>query len=189
MEKFVNNNLCLYFSPEELETIYKVKDLYLKALLIIIELYKNAQDKEGKPYIGHLIRVSNKLDELVERVAGLLHDTIEDTKVTYNDLIEIGFPKEIVDIVLLVTNKNIESNYLSRDEKLQIYYDKIDSIINSGNIHAIRLKEADMSDNYNADRIYYLPIESQVWAHDKYRVPLQRLRKKINEIEDNWLYL
>lgn len=185
MQKFDNNNLLQYFTPEELETIYDVKDLYLKAILIISELFKDIKDKQDKPYIGHLIRVAEKLDDMIEKIAGLLHDTLEDTDVTYDDLIEIGFPKEIMDVVLLVTNDNIESCYLSRDEKLQIYYEKIESIINSENIHAIKLKEADMSDNYNADRIYYLPIEAQVWAHDKYRKPLKRLRKKINEVQKN----
>lgn len=184
MKQFDNNNLLNYFSLDELETIYNIENLYLKALIIIHELYKDNLDKEGKPYIGHLIRVAAKLEEMTEKIAGLLHDTVEDTDITFDDLVEIGFPKEIVEIVKLVTNEDIDSSTLTRDEKLELYYKKIDSIINSNNIHAIRLKESDMSDNYNPSRIYYLPEETQEWARDKYSKPLQRLRRKLKEIDN-----
>ena len=55
------NHLLNYFSIENFSRLKKLDNLYLKAELIIIELFKNKVDKAGKPYIGHLYRVSDKL--------------------------------------------------------------------------------------------------------------------------------
>lgn len=168
-------NLLKYFTKEELEYIRNINNLYLKALAIVDRLFKDKKDKANKPYIYHLYRVSNNLVDLKEKVAALLHDTLEDTCVTYEDLIEVGFPKEILDVVVLVTNDK-EPN-LSREEKLKIYDEKIDKIINSNNIHAINLKEADMQDNCNEDRLRELPLDSQEWFREKYGKQLIKLRK------------
>lgn len=168
-------NLLKYFTKEELEYIRNINNLYLKALAIVDRLFKDKKDKANKPYIYHLYRVSNSLVDLKEKVAALLHDTLEDTCVSYEDLIEVGFPKEILDVVVLVTNDK-ELN-LSREEKLKIYDEKIDKIINSNNIHAINLKEADMQDNCNEDRLRELPLDSQEWFREKYGKQLIKLRK------------
>ena len=159
-EKYKNNNLLKYFSIEEL---YKIQELPIieKAKFIITEVFKEKKDKCGKPYINHLIRVSSKLDNEIEKTAGLLHDIVEDTDITFRDLLEVGIPIEVIEIVDLVTNKNIDKTNLSEQEILEIYYKKIDSIIESGNMSAIRLKEADISDNYNEERLKELPEEKR----------------------------
>jgi len=173
------NNLLKYFSYEDLVEISKIDDLYLKAKIIVTELFKDKVDKEGKPYIGHLLRVSDRLDNYLEKVAGLLHDTVEDIGITFEDLINIGFPSEIIDIVRLVTKEKIDKTGLTDDERLLIYYKEIDNIINSGNIHAINLKYADMSDNYDLNRLNNLPLDKQEWFHKKYGTQLEKLRKYI----------
>ena len=176
-EKFKGNNLLKYFSQEQLEKISKIDNLYLKAQIIITILFKDKVDKAGAPYIEHLYRVSSKLREPIEKVAALLHDTVEDTEVMFEDLIEVGFPNEVLDIVRLVTKDDIDKSDMTKEEKLQLYSEEIDKIINSGNIHAIRLKEADMSDNYNLDRLKELPEDRQEWFHQKYGKQLVKLRK------------
>ena len=174
-KKYENNNLLKYFSKEELENIESFL-MVIKASCIVSEVFKNIKDKEGKPYINHLFRVSQKLDTQIEKTAAILHDIVEDTEITYKDLLEIGFPIEVVQIVSLVTNKKIDKTNLSEEEKLKIYSDKIDSIIASGNMSAIRLKEADMSDNYNPERLNQLPPEQQEWFDKKYGKQLVKLR-------------
>ena len=178
-EQLKDNHLLHYFSYEDLEKIYKMDDLYLKAKIIVAEVFKDKFDKEGKPYLGHLLRVSDKLEEETERIAGLLHDILEDTDIPYEDLLGIGFSSEILDIVQLVTKEKINTKNLSKKEKLLIYSSKIDSIINSGNIHAVRVKEADMADNYDLNRLKNLSKEQQVWFHEKYSRQLDKLRKKL----------
>ena len=54
---------------------------------------------------------------------------------------------------------------------------------NQVNIHAIRLKEADMSDNYDPDRIKELSQDKQEWFHQKYGKQLVKLRKVKGEIK------
>ena len=65
---------------------------------------------------------------------------------------------------------------MTSDEKLMLYNDEIDKIINSNNIHAIRLKEADISDNYDLSRIKELPLDKQAWFKEKYEKQLIKLR-------------
>ena len=189
LERLRNNHLLRYFSLDELIKIYEQKDMYIKAKIIVTELFKDKVDKAGKPYINHLFRVSDKLRESIEKVAGLLHDTLEDTDITYEDLISVGFTCEVLDIVKIVTNNNDSSIKLSREEKLRLYHEKIDKIIDSNNIHAIRLKEADMSDNYDLTRLKELPIDMQEWFVQKYEMPLSKLRIRLGKVNalNNWI--
>lgn len=175
--KFKNNNLLKYFTKEELYSIQQIDDLYTRAFLIVSEVFKNKKDKAGKPYFDHLFRVSLKLDEEIEQVAALLHDIVEDTEVTFKNLFEIGFPIEVIEIVKLVTKQEIDTSNMTKEEKLKLYSDEIDSIIESGNIHAIRLKKADMSDNYNKERLKSLPLDKQQWFEEKYGKQLIKLNK------------
>ena len=130
----------------------------------------------------HLIRVSERLKEPIEQVAGLLHDVLEDTDITEKDLLEVGIPQDVIEIVKLVTHDKIDKSNMTKSEKLELYNKDIDKIINSGNIHAIRLKEADMSDNYDIERIKLLPEDKQEWFHEKYGKQLIKLRKAKGEM-------
>lgn len=179
---FDNNNLRDYFEESELMALLKLSD-YERALKIVTRLFKDKVDQGGEPYIGHLVRCSMRLEEECEKVAGLLHDTLEDTNVSYQDLLELGFSEEILDIVLLVTNNDSDTKGMNEEEKLRLYNEKIERIISSGNIYAIRLKEADMSDNYNLERMRKLPIAKQNWLQKKYGANLIKLRKGKEEIK------
>lgn len=177
--KFEKNNLLNYFTKKELERIEQIKDLCVRAQVLTYIVFKNKKDKAGKPYFNHLLRVSLALDEEIEQAAAFLHDIVEDTEVTFKDLLEIGFPVEIVEIVKIVTKPKIDTSNMTKEEKLKLYSDEIDSIINSGNIHAIRLKKADMSDNYNKDRLKELSSEKQDWFEEKYGKQLIKLNRVI----------
>ena len=177
------NNLLNYFSKEELQKITNMDNLYLKANLIVEEIFKEKVDKSGKPYVGHLYRVSDRLNDEIEKVAGLLHDTLEDTDITEKDLLEVGISKEVIDIVKIVTHDKIDKSNMTKDDKLMLYNDEINKVISSNNIHAIRLKEADMSDNYDPNRIKKLPEDKQEWFHQKYGKQLVKLRKVKGEIK------
>ena len=164
------NNIHRYPSDEEFIYIQNEKDLYSKALSLVTILFKDKTDKEGEAYLNHLLRVSNNVEESNTKVAALLHDTVEDIKyVTYEDLLDIGFSKSIVDIVKIVTTEN----------KLKPYHDKITSILESGNDEAIKLKYADMSDNANPERLSKLDKLTQDRLHKKYDKELNRLKEYI----------
>lgn len=175
----VDNHLLNYFSIEDLIKIKECDDIYLKAAVIVKRLFSDKKDKAGNPYIGHLQRVSDRL-EGITKVAGLLHDTVEDTDVTFKDLFEVGFSKEILVIDYLVTKLEVDKTNLTEEDKLRLYAEEINEVINSGNYGASLLKEADMSDNYNPERLALLPIEKQEWFHKKYGNQIVKL-KKINK--------
>ena len=175
--KFKNNNLLNYFTEKELERIDEIKDSVVRAYVIAYTVFKDKKDKAGKSYFDHLFRVSLKLDEEIEQTAALLHDIVEDTEVTFKDLLEIGFSVDVVEIVKLVTKPEIDTSNMTKEEKLKLYNDEIDGIIESGNIHAIRLKKADMSDNYNKERLKDLPLDKQQWFEEKYGKQLIKLNR------------
>lgn len=86
------------------------------ALRIAVEAHMGQRDKNGMPYILHPLAVASKVDGLELKTIAILHDTIEDTYVTADFLLERGIPKDIVEVVELLTkpkNEQYES-YLRR---------------------------------------------------------------------------
>ena len=116
-----------------------MNDIFEKALLIAVMAHKGQVDKNGQPYILHPLAVASKLDTLELKVIGLLHDTIEDTDVTADYLIEMGIPEDLVKIVELLTKPKGEpyENYLRRVKE---------------NPMAKKVKLADLAHNTDASR-------------------------------------
>ena len=77
-----------------------------KAFKFAIDAHKNQKRDEGVPYIIHPLAVADILSDLkldsATITTGLLHDTIEDTKITYNSVVK-EFGKEVADLVDGVT--------------------------------------------------------------------------------------
>ncbi|MCR4829577.1 MAG: HD domain-containing protein [Bacteroidales bacterium] len=82
--------------------------LYDQALQIAKQAHKGQKDKSGRDYIQHPIRVAERCIDPKAKIVALLHDTIEDTDVTAEYLLEQGFSKEIVEGVLSVTKQDGE---------------------------------------------------------------------------------
>lgn len=176
--KEIKNNLLNYFTKEDLLQLKKLDDLYAKAFVMTATVFKNKKDKSDEPYFDHLFRVSQKLDDEKEQVAGLLHDILEDTEITEDDLKNFGIPQDIIDIVKIVTKPVVDKTKSNEEERLKLYDEEINKIIATNNIHAIRLKYADMTDNFNPDRINKLPKEKQEWFNKKYGPQLVKLKTK-----------
>lgn len=58
----------------------------IKALLVAIKAHQGQKDKGGKPYILHPIRVALNVKGKDEKIVALLHDVIEDTSYTIDEL-------------------------------------------------------------------------------------------------------
>ena len=80
-----------------------------KAALICVTKHKGQRDKMGCAYFQHPMRVATRCSTDDEKIAALLHDTIEDTDVTPEYLLSEGFPQHIVDAILSVTKREGES--------------------------------------------------------------------------------
>jgi (p)ppGpp synthase/HD superfamily hydrolase len=90
----------------------------------------------GEPYVNHVRRVAGRVQGWRAKTIALLHDTVEDTRVSENVLALVGFPDEIVYDVLALSRIPGES-----------YTDFIDRTIRTGTVDALRVKLADLQDN------------------------------------------
>ncbi len=112
-----------------------------KALGIALEAHKGQKDKAGEPYILHPIRVMMAVQTEEEKIVALLHDVIEDSSATIEDLRKHGFDDRILDAV----------QSLTRNPSLVSYEDTIERIKKTP--IAANVKLADLEDNMNIKRI------------------------------------
>ena len=80
-----------------------------KAIAMAAAAHAGQVDKAGEPYILHPLRVMFRLQSPHERMAGVLHDVVEDTSVTPDDLRAAGFPDEVLIAVEALTKRPGES--------------------------------------------------------------------------------
>jgi len=79
-----------------------------KSLEIALKAHFGQKDKAGKTYILHPLRLMSKMKTEEEMSVALLHDVIEDSNFTENDLLQSGIPSSIVNAVLCLTKKEGE---------------------------------------------------------------------------------
>lgn len=91
------------------------------ALQIAKEAHAGQVDKAGKDYILHPITVASYMDTDVEKTIAYLHDVLEDTSVTVDEL-RNHFSNEIVDTVITLTHRKDESyfEYIQRISKSKL---------------------------------------------------------------------
>ncbi len=131
---------------------------YELALKIATEAHKGQVDKAGVPYINHPLTVASLVDTEEEKIVALLHDTIEDTNITEQDLIDYGFPNKIVEAVKLLThNKNVP------------YMDYVAKI--KDNELARKVKIADLTHNSDLSRLKEI-TEKDKKRYEKYQKAL-----------------
>lgn len=110
------------------------------ALEIAAAAHAGQIDKAGQPYILHPIRVMLSVKNGDERIAAVLHDTVEDTHVTFDDLVSAGFSAAVIDAVRALTKTDGESRI---EAAFRAVRDPI----------ARQVKLADVSDNMDLSRI------------------------------------
>ena len=79
-------------------------DLTKKALKLCFEAHKNQVDKTDMPYVFHPFHLAECMDDEISTVCALLHDVIEDTDYTFDDLRGMGFPEEVIEALTLLTH-------------------------------------------------------------------------------------
>ncbi len=78
---------------------------------LAVQAHAGQVDKAGNPYIEHVRAVALRLrfDGSHAVMAGLLHDIVEDTDITLNDLRRLGYPEDVVSAVDSVTQRPSEA--------------------------------------------------------------------------------
>lgn len=124
---------------------------------IAAEAHAGQVDKIGVPYIEHVRAVSRGVEPFGTglAMAGLLHDTLEDTELTARDLAEAGIPAGVIKLVFKVTNQPGVS-----------YEEKLRSIV--WDYAATLLKLSDNAHNSLAERAAQLPEEKRQRLAAKY---------------------
>lgn len=119
-----------------------MKNALASAIAIAANVHENQTDRGGSPYILHPIRVMQRLrtnDQELMTIA-ILHDVVEDSEITINDLKEKGFSDRVINALELLTH--------SDGEEYEEYIRKIAS-----NEDATRVKLEDLRDNSDITRL------------------------------------
>jgi (p)ppGpp synthase/HD superfamily hydrolase len=99
-----------------------------KALKLCFEAHKDQVDKSGLPYVFHPFHLAEQMKDENTTIVALLHDVVEDTEYTIQDLKNMGFKEEVIEAISMLTHDddipydeyvlNIKSNHIARAVKL-----------------------------------------------------------------------
>ena len=116
-----------------------------RAIEIAREAHRGQVDKAGEEYIGHPLRVMEAGRTVEEKIVGVLHDVVEDSKEWgFERLEQEGFAPEIIEALRCVTKLSVEEPY-----------DRFIARV-KGNALAVAVKLNDLSDNMDIRRLPYL---------------------------------
>ncbi len=136
-----------------------------RALEIAVESHKNQKQKDGTPYALHPIRLSMSLESEEQKIVALLHDVVEDTDWTFEDLVREGFSESVIEALRLLTHTDGS-----------LYEDYIERL--ASNSLAKAVKKADLADNMDFKRIPE-PTERDFARLQKYHRAWRRLRDEV----------
>ena len=181
------------------ELIKKVKsynrffnpDALTKAYNFALEAHKNQKRDEGIPYISHPVAVASILTELkldsATITTGLLHDTVEDTKATY-DTVKKEFGKEVADLVDGVTKISALEEKAVENSRAENFRKLI--LATSKDIRVLLVKLADRL--HNMRTIHYVKDKNkkirkaketmEIYAPLADRMGMNRIRDELEDL-------
>ncbi len=133
-----------------------------RAIVIAAQAHEGQVDKAGAPYILHPLRVMMRLSTSEARIVGVLHDVVEDTKVSIESLRDEGFSEVILEAILAVTKRLGES--------YQAFV-----IRAAENPLGRQVKLADLADNCDLNRITN-PTPEDFTRIEKYRKAIEAIQ-------------
>lgn len=139
-------------------------ELTKKALRISFDAHKDQVDKTGLPYIFHPFHLAEQMDTEDEVIVALLHDVVEDTNITPDDLKTHGFSECVMDALVVLTHDD-GTEYMD-------YIRKIKS-----NTLAVKIKLADLRHNSDVTRLD--AVDEKISERlEKYRTAIEYLEKE-----------
>ena len=112
-----------------------------ETLQIALDAHKGQKDLDGKPAILHPLAVGIMGSNDVEIKTGFLHDVVEDTDLTIDDLRQKGVDEEVLAALELLTH-----------DKETDYFEYVHRIAHSGNYTAIHTKINDLKHNNDTEK-------------------------------------
>ena len=134
-----------------------------KALRLCFDAHINQTDKSGLPYVFHPFHLAEQMKTEETTIVALLHDVVEDTDITLEDLQEKGFNKEIIDAIALMTHDD-DTDYMDYVREIK------------KNPIAKAVKLADLKHNSDLSRMDVID-EKVLERRKKYLEAVERLEK------------
>ena len=125
-----------------------------KCIRIAIDAHEGQRDRDGNAVILHPLIVGSMGLTDAEKCVGFLHDVVEDTDWTFDDLRDEDVPEEIIEALQLCTHHDGQD-----------YYEYVKRILDSGNITAIHVKQNDLHHNIARGKAFGYP--DLVAKHEK----------------------
>lgn len=89
-----------------------------KALKLCFEAHKDQVDKSDAPYVFHPFHLAEQMKDERTTIVALLHDVVEDTDYTFDDLRSMGFDEEVIEALVLMTHEK-SVPYMAYVEKIK----------------------------------------------------------------------
>jgi (p)ppGpp synthase/HD superfamily hydrolase len=138
------------------------ESLLQRAIAIAAKAHEGQVDKAGKPYLDHPLFVMENVNSLEQKIVAVLHDAVEDSELTLEQLRSEGFPEVLVSAIAAITKIEGET-----------YATYLERVI--ANPIALRVKIADVTHNLDIRRIAH-PTEADFQRIAKYKKVLSQLR-------------
>ena len=141
-----------------------------KALKLCFEAHKEQKDKSGLPYVFHPFHLAEQMEDEESTVVALLHDVAEDTDHTLEDIAAMGFSRNVMEALALLTH----------DEAVP-YMEYVKALRN--NLIARRVKLADLRHNSDLSRLDADQIDEKALARvNKYAEAIKLLEARENSV-------
>ena len=127
------------------------------ALKIAFDAHRDQMDRSGLPYVFHPFHLAEQMEDEVSTAAALLHDVVEDTSITFDDLSARGISFEVIGILKLLTHDPVVP-YMAYVQKIK----------DSGDPRAIKIKICDLAHNSDLTRLDQV-TEADMKRLEKYR--------------------
>ncbi len=155
------------------ELLLSCDNLLEKSIKVAEKVFARKVDKGGNPYMIHLLSVSYFMENELDKTVAILHDILEDTEVTKEELKEFGYPNEVLDAVEILTRKD--------KEDYSVY---IERIISSDNLTALNVKLYDLKNNMDISRIKNPTPKDFERIETRYRKSYIKIENKLNEMRN-----
>ena len=111
-----------------------------KALRLCFAAHRDQVDKSGLPYVFHPFHLAEQMPDEDTTIAALLHDVVEDTAYTLQDMQDMGFSPAVLEALALLTHEDAVP-----------YFDYVAAL--KGNPIARTVKLADLRHNSDLTRL------------------------------------
>ena len=131
------------------------------AMKLCYKAHKDQYDYNGIPYVFHPFHIAEQMKDEDTTVVALLHDVVEDTDYSIEDLVDLGFNERVIEALKLLTHDD-DTPYIDYLERIKT------------NELARTVKIADVLHNADQTRLDVIDEKAKYWEQ-KYNKAMQIL--------------